>query len=419
MLNFLIFCLGGRILNNHSRTGWIVVLAGTGINLTFGVLYSWSVFAANITQSQGWSSTQASLPYTFAILFFALLMIPGGRLQDLFGARLISTFAGILVGSGLILASFFPGVTGMVIGFGVMAGSGIGMGYASTTPVAIKWFPPQKKGLITGIVVAGFGLASLYIAPLTRLLISSFGILNTFRILGIAFLLVVVVLAQFLKAPENPAALPKNDIGCPKPVSAREYAWREMVRTPQFLQLWIMFAAGALAGLMVIGHLSKIASIQTGQEIGFLLVAATAIFNSAGRPMAGMISDRIGRSRTMMCLYICQGAVLFAFPFFHSFGSILFGAAVVTFAYGAMLSVYPSAVCDFFGTKNLGLNYGILFTAWGVGGIVGPILAGSIVDMTGGYLWAYLAAGTFCLVAAAMGWMIKPMTETGRADTKY
>ncbi len=202
-------------MNNHSRTGWIVVMAGTGINLTFGVLYSWSVFAANITQSQGWSSTQASLPYTFAILFFALLMIPGGRLQDLFGARLISTFAGILVGSGLILASFFPSVTGMVIGFGVMAGSGIGMGYASTTPVAIKWFPPQKKGLITGIVVAGFGLASLYIAPLTRLLISSFGILNTFRILGIAFLLVVVALAQFLKAPEIPLHLRKTTLVAP------------------------------------------------------------------------------------------------------------------------------------------------------------------------------------------------------------
>jgi len=408
VLNSEIFCLGGRILNNHNRTGWIVVLAGTGINLTFGVLYSWSIFAGNITQSQGWSSTQASLPYTFAILFFALLMIPGGRLQDLFGARLVSTVAGILVGTGLIIASFFPSVTGMVIGFGVLAGSGIGMGYASTTPAAIKWFPPQKKGLITGIVVAGFGLASLYIAPLTRFLISSFGILNAFRTLGIAFMIVVVFLAQFLKTPENPII----HINCPTtstPAASRDYTWREMVRTPQFLQMWVMFAAGALAGLMVIGHLSKIASIQTGQDIGFLLVAAIAIFNSAGRPMAGMISDRLGRSKTMMFLYLCQGAVLLAFPLFRSFGTILFGAGVVTFAYGAMLSVYPSAVCDFYGTKNLGLNYGILFTAWGVGGIVGPILAGAIVDSTGGYIWAYMAAGTFCFVAAVMGWMIKPM----------
>ena len=397
-------------LADKCRTGWIVVLAGTGINLTFGILYSWSVFAANIMETYGWTSTQASLPYTFAILSFALLMIPGGRLQDIFGARKISTIAGFLVGAGLIFSSFFPTIPGFVIGFGVMAGSGIGMGYASTTPVAIKWFPPEKKGLITGIVVAGFGLASLYIAPLTRFLISSFGLLNAFRILGVCFLVVVVSLAQLLKAPENPVSskLPQEGQSC---LAARDLNWRQMIKTRQFAQLWIMFGAGALAGLMIIGHLTKIASIQIGSDVGFLLVAGIAVFNSAGRPLAGMISDKLGRSRTMMILYLCQGAVLLAFPLFRSFGTVLFGAAVVTFAYGAMLSVYPSAVCDFYGTKNLGLNYGILFTAWGVGGIVGPILAGAIVDATGGYWLAYMAAGAFCFLAAAMGWMIKPITK--------
>ncbi|MDO9508673.1 MAG: OFA family MFS transporter [Thermovirgaceae bacterium] len=402
-------------MSEKFRTGWIVVLAGTGINLTFGVLYSWSVFAANIMETYGWTSIQASLPYTFAILSFALLMIPGGRLQDIFGARIISTVAGILVGTGLILASFVPTIPGFVLGFGVIAGSGIGMGYASTTPVAIKWFPPEKKGLITGIVVAGFGLASLYIAPLTRFLISSFGLLNAFRILGVCFLVVVVSLAQLLKAPENPVPHKPSLKGSLR-IPARDLTWRQMIKTPQFAQLWIMFAAGALAGLMIIGHLTKIASIQIGQDVGFLLVAGIAVFNSAGRPLAGMISDKLGRSRTMMILYLCQGVVLLAFPLFRSFGTVLFGAAVVTFAYGAMLSVYPSAVGDFYGTKNLGLNYGILFTAWGVGGIVGPILAGAIVDATGGYWFAYMAAGAFCFIAAAMGWMIKPMPKEPAAE---
>lgn len=394
----------------QNRAGWTVVLAGTGINLTFGVLYSWSVFAANIIETYGWSSTQASLPYTFAILSFALLMIPGGRLQDIFGARVVSTAAGILVGSGLIFASFFPTIPGMVLGFGIMAGSGIGMGYASTTPVAIKWFPPEQKGLITGIVVAGFGLASLYIAPLTRILISSFGVLSAFRVLGVCFIAVIVLLSRFLKAPEHPVPPAPSPEGVMR-VLAKDLTWREMIRTPQFGQLWIMFAAGALAGLMIIGHLTRIASLQTGKDIGFLLVAGIALFNSAGRPLAGMISDKLGRSRTMMILYLCQGTVLLAFPLFRTFGSVLFGAAVVTFAYGAMLSVYPSAVGDFYGTRNLGLNYGILFTAWGVGGIVGPILAGAIVDATGGYLFAYMAAGAFCFFAAGMGWMIKPMAK--------
>jgi OFA family oxalate/formate antiporter-like MFS transporter len=264
--------------------------------------------------------------------------------------------------------------------------------------------------LITGIVVAGFGLASLYIAPMTRILISSFGVIGAFRILGICFIVVIVTLSRFLKAPEHPvlpAPSPKGVMRTP----AKDFTWREMIKTPQFIQLWIMFAAGALAGLMIIGHLTRIASIQTGKDIGFLLVAGIALFNSAGRPLAGMISDKLGRSRTMMILYLCQGAVLLAFPLFRTFGSVLFGAAVVTFAYGAMLSVYPSAVGDFYGTRNLGLNYGILFTAWGVGGIVGPILAGAIVDATGGYWFAYMAAGSFCFFAAGMGWMIKPMTK--------
>ena len=212
------------------------------------------------------------------------------------------------------------------------------MGYASTAPAAIKWFPPQKKGLITGIVVAGFGLASLYIAPLTRSLISSFGILNAFRTLGIAFMIVVVFLAQFLKTQQDPI-ININFPATSTPPASRDYTWREMVRTSQFLQLWIMFAAGALAGLMVIGHLSKIASIQTGRDIGFLLVAAIAIFNSAGRPMAGMISDRLGRSKTMLFLYLCQGAVLLAFPLFRSFGTILFGVS------GPGLSPSPMGPC--------------------------------------------------------------------------
>jgi OFA family oxalate/formate antiporter-like MFS transporter len=390
----------------NNNQGWTVVLAGTGINLTFGILYAWSIFAANLIEKYGWTSTQASLPYTVAILMFAVLMIPGGRLQDKFGARIVATAAGLLTGTGLILASFFPTVPGLIVCFGMLAGAGIGLGYSSTTPVAIKWFPPEKKGLITGIVVAGFGLASLYIAPLTKYLIATYGIFNSFRILGISFIVVVIALAQLLKNPETPVVSKAASS-----TAKRDYTWKEMLQTPQFYQLWLMFAAGALAGLMIIGHMSKIASIQTGTKAGFMLVAMVAIFNSAGRPIAGVISDKIGRSRTMMILYICQGITLLMFSKFTTFATVLFGAAVVTFAYGAMLSVYPSAVGDFYGTKNLGLNYGVLFSAWGVGGVVGPILAGKIVDATGGYGTAYLVAAALCFSAAIIGFMLKPITS--------
>ncbi len=156
--------------------GWIVVLAGTGINLAFGVLYAWSIFAGKLQDSLGWTKTQSSLPYTVAIIMFAVMMIPAGRLQDRFGPRIVATAGGILIGLGCILAGSLTTLPGLVFSFGILAGSGIGLGYASTTPPAVKWFAPEKKGLITGIVVGGFGLASLYIVPLSKYLLSNYDI---------------------------------------------------------------------------------------------------------------------------------------------------------------------------------------------------------------------------------------------------
>ncbi len=302
------------------------------------MLYAWSIFAANLRDGSGWSGTQASLPYTTAVAMFAVMMIFGGRLQDRYGPRVAVTLAGMLVGAGMVLSSIFPTVTGLVLSFGVLSGSGIGLGYSATTPVAVKWFPRKRRPDLRLVVAASS--ATIYIAPLTNYLIESYDVFAALRILGVSFFVVVVGLAQTLKNPDAPLTT-----GAVKARSqAREYTWKEMIRTGQFYQLWIMFLAGSLAGLMIIGHLSSIARVQTGRNIGFLLVALMAISNALGRPIAGSISDRLGRARTMMILYIAQGTVLLFFSKFTGFASILFGAATVTFAYGAMLSVYPSAV---------------------------------------------------------------------------
>ena len=393
--------------------GWLIVLAGICINLSFGVLYAWSVFAGNLRDVYGWTSTQSSLPYTVAIVMFTLLMVFGGRLQDKIGPRVAVTIAGFLVGSGLIISSYFPTVAGLTFGFGILCGSGFGVGYSATTPVAVKWFPPHKKGLVSGLVVSGFGLAALYIAPLTRYLISTVGIYGAFRTLGIAFLIVIVTLAQTLRNPDKPiASVPASPDAAAAPAPAgRDYTWQEMIKTTQFYQLWLMFAAGSLAGLMIIGHLATIANDQSGLTIGFTIVSLAAISNSLGRPVAGFISDKIGRGRTMMVLCLLQGIALLFFSSFTTFATILLGAATVTFGFGAMLSVYPSAVADFYGTKNLGSNYGVLFTAWGVGGVIGPILAGFILDATGGYQLAFLTSAALLFVAAFIGFIMKPVTH--------
>ena len=380
--------------------------AGTGINLTFGVLYTWSIFSKTLTDTQGWSKSQASLPYMVAIIMFAIMMIPAGKIQDRIGPRWVTTLGGLLTGSGLILAGFLPSIPGLIFSFGILAGSGIGLGYAATTPAAIKWFPPEKKGLITGIVVGGFGLASIYIAPLTNYLIGQYGVFNSFRILGIAFIVIVTILSQFVKNPDKPVS---SSTITKKPVE--DLSWRQMIRTKQFVQLWFMFFAGALGGLMIIGHLSKIASIQLGGNVGFILVALAAIANASGRPAAGVISDKLGRGKTMMVLYILQGTTLLFFSFYTNFVTLLLGAAVVYFAYGSMLAVYPSACSDFYGTKNLGLNYGILFSAWGAGGTIGPLMGGMIADKTGSYGPAFIISACILFIAAFVGYILKPYTH--------
>lgn len=388
---------------NKLYKGWIVVLAGAAINLTFGVLYAWSIFANDLVVSMNWSRSQASLPYTVAILMFAFMMIPAGKLQDKFGPRIVTRIGGVLTGSGLILSGFMTDLTGLVICFGILAGSGIGLGYAATTPAAVKWFKSEKKGLITGIVVGGFGLASLYIAPLTNHLISQFGVFNSLRFLGIAFLFITMALSQFVVNPENPIKKENNSKQNPYDLN-----WHEMLKTKQFYQLWFMFFAGATGGLMIIGHLATISSIQIGGNIGFLLVALAAIANAFGRPIGGALSDKLGRGKTMMLLYIFQGITLLLFPYLTNFIALLVGAAVVYFSYGSMLAVYPSACGDYYGTKNLGINYGILFSAWGIGGTIGPMIGGFIADLTGNYNGAFLIAASLLAVASIFGYVLKP-----------
>ncbi|MGI1659213.1 MAG: L-lactate MFS transporter [Desulfitobacterium sp.] len=414
---------------NKTTRGWTVTLAGTGINLALGVLYTWSVFAAALTEQLAWSKTAASLPYTVACAVFALMMVPGGRLQDRFGPRWVATAGGIFAGGGLILSSFTDSLFILILTFGLIAGMGIGLGYSAATPAAVKWFPPQKKGLISGIVVAGFGLASLYIAPLTNVLIGNFGVKGAFRIEGLIFLFAIVALSQILAVPHSPSinnsissrkSTPSSPDSTPAPAStsssatlpslgsvATDFTWQEMLKDSRFYLLWLMFAAGATAGLMIIGQLSTITKLQTGVSWGFAMVALLAIFNAGGRVLAGWLSDRIGRGWTMRIFFTLQGFNMLAFAFYSSPALIALGAIMTGLSYGSLLSLFPSATYDFFGTKNGGVNYGLVFTAWGVGGVFGPLMAGTVVDLTNSYFYAYLIAASLCLVAAFLTIFLK------------
>ncbi|MBS3908818.1 MAG: OFA family MFS transporter [Actinobacteria bacterium] len=411
--------------------GWIVTFSGTAINLALGVLYSWSIIAKSMKMpvsdgGWGWTATQTQLPYAVACGVFAIMMVFAGRAQDKFGPRIVASIGGVLTGLGLMVASLASSnnVFFAVLGFGVMAGAGIGLGYASATPPAIKWFPPAKKGLISGLVVAGFGLASVYIAPLTTILIEGNGINQTFLLLGGAFLVISVVFAQFLKNP--PAGYvpiekqsKKKAAATTPPPKKYDYDWHEMIKTRQFYLLWIMFALGSAAGLLTIGSLativsSKIAGASTDAAVlaeaakwSSLIVAILAIANAGGRVIAGFFSDLIGRVRTMRLVFFYQAVCMLVFPELGTVTFLVLGSIFVGFNYGALLALFPSTTGDYFGTKNLGVNYGLIFTAWGFGGVFGPVMAGMIRDATGSFSPAFQISAALCLVAALVSFITK------------
>jgi len=386
--------------------GWIVTSAATGINLILGVLYIWSIMGKALIGEYGWSSTEASLPYTVCTVCFALVMVFAGKLQDTKGPRLISTFGGILLGGGLILSGFARDPFVMMLTFGILGGAGIGFCYASTTPPAVKWFPMEKKGLISGIVVSGVGFAAVYISPLTNSLLQHNGISKTFLYLGLGAIILLIAFSQLLIDPPAgyapKAASPAKSQKDSKPENRPEYGWKEMIKTPNFYKLWIMYAFTASAGLMIIGHIANIAKQQAQWENGYLLVVILAVFNTLGRIAGGLVSDKIGHLNTMRIIFLLQAVNMAFFSQYVSYGTLALGVSIAGLCYGALFSVFPVATAESYGIRNLGVNYGLVFTAWGFGGVIGPMLAARILDSTGSYSASYIVSAALLIVASLL-----------------
>lgn len=313
-----------------------------------------------------------------------------------------------MLGGGLILSGFAKDLTTMVLTFGVIGAIGIGLGYSAATPCAMKWFDSSKKGLITGIVVSGVGLSPAYMTPITSYLLGQYGISNTFIILGVFAIAVVTILSFFLSNPtETVVAKPveKKPQAAPK---GNDYTWQEAIQTPQFYLLWVMYLLSATAGLMLIAHLPSIAAVQADwKTAAMILVPVLAIFNALGRVGAGFLSDKLGRSRAMMVIFLVQAINMFLFTFYTTIPVLIIGSAVAGIAYGAVFSLFPTTTAEYFGMKNLGVNYGMIFTGWGIAGVVGPMLGGMVADKTGSYSNGYIVAGVFLVIATIMVSLLK------------
>lgn len=404
--------------------GWRVTFAGTGINLALGVLYAWSVIKAAIPVEWGWTAAQKSDPYAIACFVFAIAMIPAGRLQDKIGPRWVATIGGVAVALGCIIAGLAgSSYIGFVVGFGVFGGIGIGFGYAAATPAAVKWFPASQTGMIAGLVVAGFGLAAVYIAPTAQALLAVYGVSKTMMIFGLAFFVIVVSLAQLLRNPPE-GYVPfdaKADIRPTTTAAAKppvDMEWHQMIRTTNFWMLWTMYAFGAAAGLMVIGSAASMSKAALGPA-AFVAVVVLSAGNAGGRVLAGVVSDIIGRQLTLFFAFLMQ-AGLVLIPVFYGDDSIalLFAVTMIGACYGANLALFPSATKDHFGMKSFGLNYGVMFTAWGVGGLILPRIAGMAKDITGKEDLAFYIASGLMVCGAILALTNLIMTRTKGKRTK-
>lgn len=385
---------------------WIPVVGGVSMNLALGSLYAWSVFVLPLEQEFGWSRAETSWVFTIAIVAFAISFVVAGRIQDRRGPRVAATIGAVLVGTGFLASSQISSLPGLYVAFGLVVGLGNGFGYATPVPVASKWFP-DKRGLVVGLMVGGYGAGSAVFGPVASTLIGSVGWRTTFQILGVLFFAMAMVGARLLTNPP-PGYRPEG--WTPPPGSAaarvgRDLSTAEMLRTPTFYALWLAYCLGATAGLMTISQLVPFARASgLSATAATLAITVGAVGNTSGRILSGWMSDRLGRVGTLQAMILGSAMAMPALYVWRE-NLLLFYllVALVYWCYGTQLSVFASTTADFYGTKYLGMNYGTVFTAWGTAGIVGPILGAQVFDAFGDYQYAfYWAAGLACVAFASL-----------------
>jgi len=374
------------------------------MNLALGTLYGWSVFVAPLEERFGWKRADTSMVFTIAVIVFALSFVVAGRIQDKIGPLPCSLAGGILVSLGFYLCSYTTSLNYLYVCFGVIGGLGNGFGYATPIPVMAKWFP-DKRGLAVGLAVGGYGAGSAIFGPLAQLkLIPAYGLPATFQILAAIFLVMTIAGALLLR---NPPAGYRPEGWSPAAAktaaaAARDFTPGEMLRTPTFYLMWVGYALGCSAGLMVISQLVPFARSVgiAAAALSTLTLVVGACGNASGRILSAWMSDRLGRINV---LRVMIGISMAAMPALYAAGSnvaLLYAAVfVVYWCYGTQLSVNGVAASDFWGTKNAGVNYGILFTAWGVAGIIGPRIGGVLYDRYHNYQAAFYTAAALAGVA--------------------
>ncbi len=427
---------------------WIVVVGAVLIQLCLGAIYAWSVFTNKITLPiddggiYGFSAKQAAWVFSAGLVTFAVVMVVAGRMQAKIGPRPIAMAGGIVLGIGYMLGGLFgSNFISQLVFIGIIGGAGIGLAYVIPIAVGVKWFP-DRKGMISGLAVAGFGfgatiwvkMAGSWFGGLlnTTNVLGLPGVQSVFFIYGVVFLVLVLLGSMVMVNPPEgykPAGWePPPPVAGGSATGSVNMETSEMLRTPQFYSLWLMFLGSATAGLMVISciQLFGIDALQSSGAAASATIAASvagtamamyAILNGLGRIVWGTVSDKIGPKNSLMLMCLLQGIIMFLFfKMGASTLGLIVGASIIGFNFGGNFALFPVATANFFGNKTVGHNYGWVFLAYGVAGIAGPQIAGYFKDSAGSagvqaWLAPFIIAGCACIVAAVIALLLKPVKQ--------
>jgi MFS family permease len=367
--------------------------------LCLGTVYSWSIFRKPLENLLNIGATDSLLPFTVLLVFYAVLMPITGFFIDKYGSRTVTAVGGVVTGIGYILSAFAPNIYVLVLTYGIIAGAGVGIAYGVPLALAAKWFPDQK-GLAVGLTVIGFGLSPLITAPIAKYLIDTYQLQTTFLILGIVFTLIILAISTILKTPP-PGWTPAGFTASQASAIARNQTV-PMMQSPTFYGLWVCYSIGTFVGLSAIGISSPVAQeiIKLDAGTATASVSLFAVFNGLGRPIFGWVTDRFKPKYAAIANYIL---IIIASIMMTQAGAGQVATYIIAFclfwlSLGGWLAIAPTATLTLFDPTNYAKNYGIVFTAYGVGAFFGTIVAGKVRDTFGSYTNAFYITGILAIV---------------------
>jgi OFA family oxalate/formate antiporter-like MFS transporter len=379
---------------------WLLLPLGMSVLLCLGSVYSWSIFRKPLESELNIGATESLLPYTVALVFYATLMPIAGFYIPRIGTRLMTAIGGLVVGAGYILSSFADNIGMITLTYGAIAGTGVGITYGVPMVVAARWFP-DRKGLAVGLTIVGFGLSPLITAPLANSLIAAYAVRPTLRILGIVFTVVILGIAIALKFPP-PDWYPREDLA-PQATSTSTVTYPDnLLKSRSFYGLWICYAIGTLVGLSAIGISSPVGEeiINIDPDLAASSVALFALFNGLSRPLFGWLSDRFKPHYVAIASYtlILIACILMVNAQTGQVATYIIAFCLFWFCLGGWLAIAPTTTLRFFNPDQYAQNYGIVFTAYGVGALLGTLVTGRIRDWFGSYTYAFYPMGLLAMI---------------------